>query len=384
MEHHEEVRLVSPKVVIFSCFSRICVAVPTGFSTMIVAFASSIFSTAIPHLLPEFHISQEVATLGVTLYVLGFAIGPMLFAPASEIFGRRYPFMVSLVGFTAFSLGGAVSQSITALLVCRFLAGTFGAGPLVLVPTIFSDLFVEKSLGVSMLAFSFVVFSGPALAQPIGGFIVINDRLGWRWTQYVCAILGALCLVINACLRETNIRIIERKNAGLNSDQPKVVDSRPLSSYINEYFALPLKLLISEPIVLLVCLFGSYVYALLYLCLSAYPAIFQRVHHWNQGIAGLPYLALMLGQFLGCLGIFTAQGIIMSKAKGQPPAGKQLIMAGPGALAFGIGLIWLGWSGYRKDIHWIVPTLSGVFSGFGMLAAFIPSITFLVQLKPEW
>lgn len=366
--------------------TRTIVAAVAASSTTVVTFASSIYATAIPALIRHFGDSQEVLTLGVTLYVLGFALGPVIFAPASELKGRRLPFLISLVGFTIFSIGAAVSKSVASLLVCRFFAGVFGAGPLVLAPAVFSDIFEGKSLGVSMLVFSFVVFAGPAIAQPIGGFIVMNESLGWRWTQYICGILGGVCLLANTLgLRETHRPV----SKSVEDKSPNSTSSRgqPVNSWFNlllDNFGLPIKMLCTEPIVLLVCLFGSYMYALLYLFLSAYPTVFQRTHHMNPGVGGLPYLALMIGQLLGCFAIFISQGISMARAKGQPRPEEQLVVASPAAFAFGIGLIWFGWTGYKSSIHWIAPTLSGLLSGFGMVASFVPSITYLVRIRPQW
>lgn len=50
-----------------------------------------------------------------------------------------------------------------------------------------------------------------------------------------------------------------------------------------------------------------------------------------------------------------------------------------GGAAFAGGLFWFGWSGYRADIHWIVPTLSGLLTGFGLLAIFLQSLNYLID-----
>jgi len=51
-----------------------------------------------------------------------------------------------------------------------------------------------------------------------------------------------------------------------------------------------------------------------------------------------------------------------------------------GGVTFTLGLFWFGWSGYRSDIHWIVPTLSGLFTGFGLRAIFLQSLNYLLML----
>ena len=84
-------------------------------------------------------------------------------------------------------------------------------------------MFVGKPFGISMVSFAFVVFVGPVISQPIGGFIVINQSLGWRWTEYICGILGAAALVsVALVLKETYAPVILARKASrlrkLNGD----------------------------------------------------------------------------------------------------------------------------------------------------------------------
>lgn len=336
-----------------------------------------------------------MVTLGVSLYVLGFAIGPVFWASFSELKGRYLPFILSVFGFTAFSFGTAVSKDLTSILVCRWFGGFFGAGPLTLAGPLNADIFVGKSFGISMVLFAFTVFMGPIIAQPAGGFIVENHDLGWEWTQYICGILGAAALIpLVFALKETYAPIIlARKAAKMREEtgDDSIIShhdelSLSLRIILIDYVALPLKMLVSDPIVLLMSLFGSFVYGLLYLFLVGYPVVFQKIHRMKPGVGGLPYLGLIVGEVFAVLAIFLTQPWIMKKAKqnrGVMMPEWQLPVAVPGAVAFSAGLFWYGWTGYRRDIHWIVPTLSGVLTGFGLLATFVPSISYLVQAQPE-
>jgi MFS transporter, DHA1 family, multidrug resistance protein len=374
---------------------RILISASTTFSTMVVTFTSAIFATTIPVLEKRYNVSREIALLGVALYVLGFAFGPSIWAPLSELKGRRIAFVPSMAGFVVFSFATGSSQNMASILVFRFLGGLFGAGPLTLAGPINADIFVGKPLGISMVLFAFMVFAGPVLAQPIGGFIVINGSLGWRWTEYICGILGGAALLsLVVVLKETSAPVIlVRKARKLRKDNPN-------SSFIAhreaikitwkvlvvDFLGAPLRLLTTDPIVLLMSLFGSFVYALLYLFLVGYPIVFQQIHRMRPGVGGLPYLGLVVGQICAVAGIFAMQPWIMKKARqnnGKIMPEWQLPVAVPGAIAFSLGIFWFGWSGYRRDIHWIVPTLSGVFSGFGLLATFVPSITYLVQVRSD-
>ena len=73
----------------FSMFKKWTITVLMAFATLAVSFASSAYSGGVAEIVQEFKCSEEVATLGVSLFVLGFAIGPLFWAPLSEMYGRR-------------------------------------------------------------------------------------------------------------------------------------------------------------------------------------------------------------------------------------------------------------------------------------------------------
>lgn len=70
-----------------------------GLSTLVVTFASSVFSSGTQAIAAEFNIGQTVATLSTSLFVLGYAVGPLIWGPFSELFGRRLPIIISYAIF---------------------------------------------------------------------------------------------------------------------------------------------------------------------------------------------------------------------------------------------------------------------------------------------
>jgi len=94
-----------------------------GFTTMVSAFTSSIFSTATRSVAAEYHVSTEVGILGISFYVLGFAFGPIIWAPLSELRGRRLPLVLAMFGFSIFQIGVAAGKDLQTILICRFWGG---------------------------------------------------------------------------------------------------------------------------------------------------------------------------------------------------------------------------------------------------------------------
>jgi Na+/melibiose symporter-like transporter len=95
--------------------------------TATITFSSSIHASAIGGVSKEFGCSRTIATLGVTTFLLGFATGPLLFAPLSEVWGRSLVFRITLGLFFCFNLGCALAPNVAALLMLRFLCGFFGS-----------------------------------------------------------------------------------------------------------------------------------------------------------------------------------------------------------------------------------------------------------------
>jgi DHA1 family multidrug resistance protein-like MFS transporter len=362
---------------------------------MAVAMASSIFTSAIPTVIMMYGIDREVATLGVSLCVLGFATGPLCWAPFSELKGRRFPLIVSTFGFTIFCFATAVAKDLSSLIVVRYFTGFFGAGPLTLSGAVYADIFQPHQRGIAMVGFCLMVFTGPLTAPFIGEFTVMNHDLGWRWTAYIPGILGgAIFVLLLTTLKETYAPVLlcwkanrlrrEQNNWSLHAKHEEI--QLNLRSVVTDYVGLPLKMLARDPIVLCMSIFASFVYGLLYLFLTAYPLIFQQVYGMNPGVAGLPYLGVIVGQLLGALGVFAMQPWVLRKMERNGSVilpEWRIPIAIPGAVAFSAGLFWLGWSGYRRDVPWIVPTVSGLLTGFGLLTMFLSSIAYLVEARPK-
>ncbi|ETS79473.1 hypothetical protein PFICI_09326 [Pestalotiopsis fici W106-1] len=369
---------------------KLLTAAMLGYTTMTSAFTSSIFSAATSHVAAEFDVSSEVGILGVSLYVLGFATGPTFWAPLSELKGRRLPIVISMFGFSVFTIACAVAKDLQTLLICRFFAGFFGACPLAVVAAVFSDMFNNATRGAAITIFSMAVFTGPLLAPFVGGFIV-TSYLGWRWTMYITSIMGWVAFILDFLfLKETYppVILIEKaaelrrrtKNWGIHAKQEEIeVDFKEL---LQKNFTRPMRLLFFEPIVTLLSIYMAFIYGLLYLFLTAYPFVFQGVHHFNAGQSGLAFFGMIIGQLIAGTVVLLDQPRYQRKLaanNGVPVPEWRLPVVIAGGVAFTGGIFWFGWSGYRADIHWIVPAASGLLTGFGLMAIFLQALNYLVD-----
>jgi len=149
----------------FPQWKKWAITLTVAVATLAVAFVSSAYTGSIVQIIEEFRCSQEVATLGVSLFVLGFAIGPLLWAPLSELYGRQWLFIGTYAILTAFNAGAAGANSITTLIVLRFFAGTFGASPLTNAGGVIADMFQANQRGLGMSIFAAAPFLGPVIGK---------------------------------------------------------------------------------------------------------------------------------------------------------------------------------------------------------------------------
>ena len=266
------------------------------FDALAATFASSIYSPAMSAIQQHFGVGREVATLGTSLFVLGYACGPIIFAPMSELYGRRVPIILAATGFGIFLIATAVAKDYQTLMICRFFAGLFGSCPLTVVAAVFADMYSNEVRGVAVACFGAMVICGPFTGPFVGGFIT-KSYLGWRFTAYIPAFMGfAVAVAAFFFQSETYgpVILVEKaaelrrktKNWGIHAKQEEVeVDLKEL---LTKNITRPLRILFTEPIVLFVTTYMSFIYGLLYLSLTAYGLIFNGVYGWSLGVAGLP------------------------------------------------------------------------------------------------
>jgi multidrug resistance protein len=175
---------------------------------------SSIYTSTYAQLTVEFQCSQIVATLGLSLFVMGLGCGPMFLSPLSEFYGRRPIYLVSFSFFLIWLIPSAVAQNIQTMLIVRFFDGLAGSAFLSVSGGTVGDLFSRDHLQAPMMIFTAAPFIGPSVGPLIGGFI--NQYTAWRWTFYVliiwsAAMLGGIILFVPETYHPVLLRNKARK-----------------------------------------------------------------------------------------------------------------------------------------------------------------------------
>ncbi|KAI8633004.1 MFS transporter [Xylariaceae sp. FL1651] len=376
----------------FSKGRKWAIAVLQSLSTFAVTFASSVYVSGIEGVMQRFDVSVEVATLGLSLFVLGFALGPLIWAPLSEVYGRKSIFVISYTAYTAFSVAAAFAPNITALLVLRFFASAFGSSSMTNAGGVIADMFSKAERGLATGLFATAPFLGPALGPITGGFL--GETHGWRWILGLVAILGGVIWIATTLTtRETYAPFILRRRAKalsritgsvyvsrLDAGQPP----KTLTQELSVSFTRPWLLLFREPIVLLASLYISIIYGTLYMLFAGFPIVFQVARGWSQGTSGLAFVGIAIGVCLATLaaGVDNKRYVRLcaaAKAEGravEPEARLGTAMAG--SVVLPIGLFLFAWTTY-PSVHWIVPIIGALFFACGLVMVFISLLSYLVD-----
>lgn len=173
----------------------------TSMGSFCVTCASSIYTSTYTQMNAEFGCSRIVATLGLSMFVLGIALGPM-WSPLSEFYGRRPIYLAAFAVFTVWIVPTAVARNIGTVIVSRFFQGLSGSAFLSVSGGTVGDLFTPNQMHYPMIMFTASPFLGPSFGPMIGGFI--NSNVNWRWTHYMLIIWAfMICLALAVTVPET-------------------------------------------------------------------------------------------------------------------------------------------------------------------------------------
>jgi len=344
--------------------------------------------------------SPELAAFVVSVYVLGFAAGPLLFAPLSEIYGRLYIYFVSVACFIAFVVGCALAPTLSSLIAFRFLSGIFGACPLTNGAGSIADMIAQEKRGAAMAIFAIGPLLGPIIGPVAGGFLA--DAEGWRWVFWLLAIIsGTILLLMMIFMRESYAPILlERKVARLRKEtgNPLLRSKLDIGLSPKDYFkrgiVRPFKLLTRDPISIVFGLYIAVVYGYLYLMFTSITQVFTAGYGFSPSNVGLVFLGLGVGSMIGVLYFSiasdrtikrkAAEADILADAAGTEREGMKpeyrLAPLRVGAIVMPLGFFIYGWTAeYPHKIHWIVPILSHVIIGIGNLIIFLALQLYLVD-----
>ncbi|OJJ33513.1 hypothetical protein ASPWEDRAFT_53430 [Aspergillus wentii DTO 134E9] len=310
--------------------------------TLCVTCTSSIYTATYTQLNTEFDINPLVSTVGLSTFVLGIGLGPLLTGPLSENYGRRTIYLVSWSLFIIWTIPSAVAKNIETIIIARFFNGFAGGTFLSVAGGTVGDVFSRSEIQTPMAFVSLTPLVGPSLGPLLGGFI--NYYVHWRWTYYIMIIWSVvLWLAIVFFAPETYHSIIlrdkERSCKQSNEDQ--------------------------------------------------YQAPVEATYNMNLWQIGLTFSGIITGMIIAAAGspiwCRIRQHLVEKHEKetgdGEPEY--RLPPAILGGVLIPVGLFWFGWTADSR-IHWILPIMGSAVFGCGMSLVFTGVFTFLVDAYPQY
>ncbi|KAG9236349.1 MFS multidrug transporter-like protein [Amylocarpus encephaloides] len=358
--------------------------------TFISPVSSSMVAPALTSIGREFNITNKVElSLTLSIFVLAYAVGPLFIGPLSEMYGRVIILQSANLIYFFFNLGCGLARSKGQLIAFRFLSGLGGSAPLAIGGGLLSDLFTAEQRGRAISIYSLAPLLGPAVGPIAGGFIAQTTT--WRWVFYATTIADGIIQFVGLFyLQETYAPvlldrkkkklIIETGNTALHTefDEPDLTIWKKLRISLTR----PFILLGTQIIVQILALYMAYLYGIMYLVLSTFPALWEDVYNESVGIGGLNYISLGVGFFLGTQVCAPTQDKIYKELKkrnggvGKPEFRVPLMI--PGALLVPIGLFIYGWTAQAKT-HWIAPNIGAAIFSAGVIVGFQCIQTYIVD-----
>lgn len=338
----------------------------------------------------QFHVSAEVSNLTVSLMVIGFAVGPLLWAPLSEQIGRRPVYFISFGLYTLFNVPCAVAKNIGTVLVCRFLCGCFAASALTNVGASLVDIHKETR-GVAIAMFAFAPYTGPVIGGLVNGFISVGTR---RYDMIIwvnMAFAGVMWIAVSL-IPETYAPVILKKRAkslrkatgNQNIVTEQELSPMTFSQLVNDCLYRPLRFCVNEPVLVLVCGFVALIYALLYAFFFAYPYIFNTLYGYEDNLIGLMFIPIIIGAGLALTTtpILEKQYALICKRR-KPEPEDRLIGAMIGSPFPCIALFILGATSY-KHIIWVGPASLGIAFGYGMVLIYYSLNNYIIDTYAKY
>lgn len=338
--------------------------------TFVVYTGSAIYTSSEEGVIQKWGLRPVDASLPLSLYVLAYGMGPLIWSPLSEIpaIGRSPIYALTMAIFTIISLPTALVDNFAGLLVLRFLQGFFGSPCLATGAATMQDMYSLLYLPYALVAWVSAAYCGPALGPLISGFAV--TKMGWRWSLWeILWAAGPIFLVMFMLLPETSTpNILLRRAARLRkltgNDRlmsQSEIDQKHMtpSKIVIDAIVKPIEITIKDPAIAFVNVYTAIIYGIYYSFFEVFPLVYPVYYGFSLGMIGVVFTCILVACLMGiaiyCLYLWLYL-IPDIKAHGLRAQESRLVPALFACFGPTIGLFIFAWTA-RESIHWIAPTI---------------------------
>ncbi|CAG7920446.1 unnamed protein product [Penicillium olsonii] len=375
---------------------KVVITIISSCVTGMACYEAGAYTAPSEELTAKWNISKTQFNLGITLYMLAFAIAPMVLAPFSEINGRRPVFVLSGLLFTASLIGCGATESFAGMLLARFFLGIGGS------------TYIMRRTEISPCHASQAQCSLAGLGPLVTGFIA--HRTNWRWIHYSVAIMSfCLVLILFFFLKETRGNVLLSRKANALNRYYQALESAGCEGVVFEenmavphptrrirwkvrsdeergsilqmlsYSSLrPFRLLFTEPVVFFFSIWVSFSWGILFLQFIALPLVYSTNHNFNVEQTGAIFSAVSIGALIATpLSIFQERFARQFGNRFKTPEGR-LYFTCVQSILMPIGMFWFGWTSFQS-VPWIVPTLAVGCSTIGIFSIYLATFNYLAD-----
>ncbi|CAK5274361.1 unnamed protein product [Mycena citricolor] len=362
-----------------------------------VALGSSIITGDLQGPVADLHTTQETVNLSVTCFVIGFGVGPLFFAPLSEVIGRTPIYAISMFFYFIFTMPSALAQNAATLVVARQLAGLAASAPMCNVGGSVADVWAVEDRGLPMAFFSATILTaGGRLDRNVrrlavdlfvtsfASLISFSQVPGQDWVLFIfTGLTFAMTLFIPETLSPVLLR---RKAARLRKETGDdsyrslgELEHIPFSQTLGTALLRPVIMVFTEPVVLFMSFYLSFVYSLLYLLFFAYPITFAEIRGFSPGMTGVTFVSIIVGISIAMV-CMPQQEKLYARVTvyGTFPEARLYPMM-VGAIVLPIALFIFAFTGAYSWVNFMGPCVAGALFGFSMILIYVSANSYIVD-----
>ncbi|KJA28007.1 hypothetical protein HYPSUDRAFT_51464 [Hypholoma sublateritium FD-334 SS-4] len=358
------------------------------FSTLLAFTAStaSSYNPGFGSMMRDLNCTEFQATIGLSVYALGFGIIPLVTASFSEEFGRLPLYIGSGIGFLLMYMMIALAPNIQTVLIARFIQGACGSTGATMVGGTIADIWSPKERGLPMSYFALAAVGGTGLGPIFAGWIEMNSKLEWKWIQWIQMIIcGAYVIILFFFMKETRSSILLtriakklRKNTEDHRYRARVEDERAsLKTLIWISCTRPVHLLFTEPVVLGFSLWIGFSWGILYCLIESVSGVFTTLHHFNVGETGTIFATLVIASVLGFTTNLFQEKLYQRNFPSRGPEAR-LYLACVAAVLIPAGMFIYAWSSL-PGVPWIALAIGITIFFWGIFIVYLAVFSYLAD-----
>lgn len=351
-----------------------------------VAYGSACIAGGLGTVSKKYHVGSEVAVLSVSLMVIGFSLGPLIWSPVSDLYGRRVAYFISMGLYTIFNIPCAISPNISGLMVCRFICGVWASSGLCLVGGSIADMFPSSTRGRAIAFFAFAPYCGPVFGPLVNGFVSVStgrmDLIFW-----INMAFAGVMWIVASLIPETYAPVILKRRAmklRKETGNPKIMTEQEaqgisFKEMMSACLLRPLYFAVTEPVLDLTCFYVCLIYSLLYAFFFAYPVIFSELYGYKDNLIGLMFIPILIGACLALLTTFWCESQYLKLIKTRKPTPEDRLLGAMIGAPFAAIALWILGATSYKHIIWVGPASSGIAFGFGMVLIYYSLNNYIID-----